>query len=396
MRAHGLTYILLLVVILGACGGGGTTDTPDAPPSDLADAPPPTPDASTVVVLPTGTVTEVTYTTNCISPAGQDPIGSTGQQFRCAQLTISCPGLDDAAVQVALAPTPATASKGTIITHSGAGGQSFMRSEIAAAVHGRGWDLAQIAWEAPWECPLHENRQCGVDFTPVPDRRGIKDAACRPATVVKWIREEAQRRDGSPFVAGDAPMCGHGFSGGSGALWYALAHYGASAWLDFAQVGASTPFARIDIGCDPANATTTVPAACDNLDTSPEVPVTYDANGAMSHQALNAWFSTDACDAAPTPDDLAMFARNSIVSAGADLAFATPVSAYVCVDDATVNVVPGMGHYMQAALTGDQFTSACVVNGVNGTCQGEGVFTDPAMRDAAIAELDAACVPLDR
>jgi hypothetical protein len=391
MPCHRLTYILLL--LSASCGGGDAPATPDAPPSADVDAPVSSPDASTVVVLPTGTVSDVVYNPDCAVPAsGADPIGAAGEQFRCAQLTVSCPGLDDATVQVALAPTAAATSNGTIVTHGGGGGTAFMRSEIVLAVYGRGWDLAQVAWDAPWECPLHEGRQCGVDFTPVPDRRGIKDAACRPATVVQWIREQAERRDGSPFVADAAPMCGHGFSGGSGALWYSLAHYGASAWLDFAQVGASTPFARIDIGCDPANASTTVPAACDNLDSSPQVPVTYDANGAMSHLALNTWFSTDTCDGTPSPDDLAMFARNSILSPGANLDFATPVSAYVCVDDATVNVVPGMGHYLQEALLADRFTSSCVVNGTNGTCQGEGVFSDPDMRDAAIAELDASCV----
>lgn len=355
-----------------------------------------------MTVLPTGTVSGVTYTDACTAPAGQEPIGAASPGFRCAHLTVACPGLDDTDVQVALAPAPpGTTSKGVIVTHSGGEGMTFMKNPVTVGIYARGWDLAQIAWDAPWECPLHDGRMCGLDVTPAATRRGIKDAGCRPATVMKWVREAAQRRDGSPFVVAGAPMCGSGSSGGSGALWYALVHYGASAWFDFVQVAASTPFGRIDIGCDPSLATTTVPAACDNQ-APPQVPVNYNSNGASSDQALNMWFSSTACDASPTADDLAMFARNSIVSEGGAFDFATPVSAYVCVDAATVNIVPGMGHYMQDALeanddAANRFKSLCVVNGVNGgTCEREGVFEDATMRDAAIDELDSACVPLVR
>jgi hypothetical protein len=390
---------LACVVIVVGCGGGSDLAGDVDAPVPAIDAPPGSPDASTVVVLPTGTISGVTYATACAAPAGAEPIGAGTPGFSCASLTVSCPGLDDATVQVALAPAgDATVSKGAIVTHGGGGGVGFLGNEVVRGIYARGWDLAQIAWDAPWECPLHDGRVCAPDPTPVAERRGIKDAACRGATVMKWIRDEAERRDGSPFVAAGAPMCGEGSSGGSGALWYALVHYGASAWFDFVQVSASTPFARIDIGCDPANAAATVPAACDNV-APPEVPVTYDANGADSDQALNTWFSTTSCDVAPTTDELAMFARNSIVSPGADLDFATPASAYVCVDAETVNIVPGMGHFLADALrandpAGDRFAHQCVVDGTNGACRGEGVFGDPVMALAAIDELDTRCVPL--
>lgn len=396
-------FVSVLFLAVAGCGSGGAADTPDAPGTDgaTADAPVESPDASTVTVLPTGTVSDVTYTDTCIADAGNEPFGEGTPGFRCAHLTVSCPGLDDTGVQVALAPalgTSSTTSRGAIVTHSGSEGMTFMKNPVSRGIFDRGWDLAQIAWDAPWECPLHEGRRCGVDTTPVATRRGIKDGACRPATVMKWVREQAQRADGTPFVAAGAPMCGSGSSGGSGALWYALVHYGASQWFDFVQVAASTPFGRIDVGCDPSFASMTVAAACDNV-APPQVPENYNSNGAGADQALDTWFSSTACDAQPTADDLAMFARNSIVSPGGDFVFATPVSQYVCVDDNTVNVVPGMGHYLQEAFeanddAGNRFKSLCVVNGVNGSCTAEGVFGDDDMAAAAIDELDASCVPL--
>jgi hypothetical protein len=72
-----------------------------------------------------------------------------------------------------------------------------------------------------------------------------------------------------------------------------------------------------------------------------------------------------------------------------------------CVDPATLNVVPGGGHFVHDALrahdpAGAKWRGACVVNGVNGSCTGEQAFADPAILQTAIYELDGKCKPLAR
>jgi hypothetical protein len=268
-----------------------------------------------------------------------------------------------------------------------------------------GFSLAQIEWLAPWECPKHAGSACATDPTPLAQRASMVDAGCRPATVVQWIHDSAQLADGTPFRAPGAAYCGHGASGGSGAFWYSLLQYGRGAVLDYVILAASSPFGRIDIGCDAANKTTLVPAPCDNVAATPTVWEFDDANPMSpgSSPAFNRWLSTTGCGGTPTADEAALYARSSVLADGADLNIATPVTTYDCVDAKTLNVVPGGGHFVHEALrandpTGAKWKGQCVITGTggNGTCTGESVFEDPTMQATAIADMEASCVPLQR
>ncbi len=398
---------LAWLVALAACSSHATV-TGDAPSSDApaTDAGAPV-DAASVTVLATGTVSNVSYRAACSAGVGK-PVGAAQPDFRCAQITVSCPGLDDAVAEVALTPTSAGTSKGAIVTHSGSEGLTFEAGSFQQQLAALGWDLGQIAWDAPWECPKHIGAACAVDPAPAATRLGLKDAACRPATVIKWIHEQAQRPDGSAFWTTGRPFCGTGGSAGSGVFWFSLAHYGLSSEIDYALLTASSPFGRVEVGCDPSYATTRIQPACQNV-TAPDVPLNYDSAGSGTDPnggaapALDKWFSTQGCDAAPTADDLALYARNSILSPGADYGFATPVSTYDCVDPKTVNVVPGLGQYVFAAVHANdpqsvKFKSECVVTGPsgNGTCSGEGALQDPTALANAVADLDTNCKVLTR
>ncbi len=397
------------LVALVACSARSTA-TGDAPASSDApatiDTQPPI-DAGSVTVLATGTISNVTYRAACGPTVGK-PVGSTQADFRCAQITVTCPGLDDAVAEVALTPTPAVTSKGAIVTHSGSEGLPFEAGTLQEQLASLGWDLGQIAWDSPWECPKHTGAACAIDPAPATTRAGLKNAACRPATVIKWIHEQAQRPDGSAFWTTGQPFCGTGGSAGSGVFWYSLAHYGLSSEIDYALLTASSPFGRVEVGCDPSYATTRVTPACQNV-TAPDVPLNYDSAGSSTDPnggaapALDKWFSTQSCDSAPTADELALYARNSILSPGADFGFATPVSTYNCVDPKTVNVVPGLGQYVFAVVHASdpqsaKFKSECVVTGPsgNGTCSGEGVLQDPTALATAVADLDSNCKVLTR
>lgn len=389
--------ISLVLGAFAACSGGhaggdaAIADDMQDPDGavDAVDAAPP-------VVRPLGTVSGVTYSATCASAS--TPVGSGGAGFRCASMTVSCPGVDPIAVEVALAPTTQATSKGAIVTHNGATGQAFL-ANLAGPLRNRGWDLAQIAWVQPWECPKLTGNTCALDTTPVATRLGPLEGACRVATVIAWIHDSAQRANGTPFRAATAPLCGEGFSGGTGALWFALAHYGMASKLDYVLTAASTPFSRFDVGCDPANAAMTVAAPCENVTTPPQVPLNYNSNGANSDMLVNRLFSTQSCDNNPTAAELAMFARESVLSPGADLGFRTHVAMYNCVDAATVNVVPGLGRAMYDAVKAvdpTKVSARCVVTGAggNGTCTGEAVFADPTMAMTAVNDLDTGCVKL--
>src|SRR6202012_4666285 len=116
-----------------------------------------------------------------------------------------------------------------------------------------------------------------------------------------------------------------------------------------------------------------------------------DANPSIpgSTSAFNRWLSTTTCGApgGPSADAAALFARPRVLADGADLTIPTPVTTYDCVDQKTLNVVPGGGHFVHDALrandpTGAKWKGQCVITGTGGTggtCTGEEVFDDPTM-----------------
>jgi hypothetical protein len=193
-----------------------------------------TPDAATVIDSPTavdapamsslGTVTNVMDLSAC--PAGA-PANAT-----CKQITVSgCPGIETESITatIAILAPPATAI-GTVVHLSGGGGRGFQGAGTAN-YRAAGFRNVLVAWTTDWEQT---------------QTSGIKAAACRPSTVLKWIFDEPTLHAGSRTTA----FCGEGFSGGSGQLGYALAQYGMGDYLDYVNELSGPPFGRIDLGCD--------------------------------------------------------------------------------------------------------------------------------------------------
>lgn len=195
---------------------------PDTPPSSLGAA----------VVPALGTV----VAHDLASCPGQAPPGST-----CQQITVTgCPGIEREAIDATIAVlAPSATVRGTVTHFKGGGGEGFLTlgsDEIGAA----GFRQVFVSWASDWEQTASH---------------GIKTAACRPATVMRWIFDNPTLHGGSRTTG----FCAAGKSGGSGQLGYALAHYGLSDQLDYVIERAGPPFARIDLGCDGnAPATTTV------------------------------------------------------------------------------------------------------------------------------------------
>jgi hypothetical protein len=362
---------------------------------------------------PMGTVHDVVYADACPSsfgPATGTQLGDGGANpnYRCVTMTVSCPGIVDMTATVALSgEPPGMTPRGLIVTHDGGDGTTFFGGPLPAAWFDDGFDVAQVAWPTPWECPRGSASSapttCTPDTTPLASRPGLIDASCRPATVFAWIHDAAELPGGASLQPKGKAFCGFGFSAGSGALWYSLLHYGLSADFDYAGVTASTPYGRIDIGCNPANAKTMIATPCANLATDPQVPEQYDSNESTHASLINDWSSTTSCDGDPSKDELDYWQRTSIVSPGATYDIPTPVTSYDCIDPSNVDVVPGMNAYVFAELQkvdpkGARFVPKCVLGeGEGGACSGEIALDDAGMlQETAVLDMENNCVPIAR
>jgi hypothetical protein len=362
--------------------------------------------------LPLGTIENVTYGDACPSsfgPAVGAPLGAetANPNFQCATMTVSCPGIADLTATVALAAQPPSVTpRGVIVMHDGGDGTTFYAGELGPAWFADGFDVAEVAWATPWECPEGspsvDPKTCNVDSRPLAWRPGLLEVACRPATVFAWVRGSAELAGGAPFRPQGAPFCGFGYSAGSGAIWYSLLHYGLSDAFDYAAVSASTPYARIDVGCNPANASAMVATPCSNLSSDPEVPEQYDSRDNTQVTSIDDWTSTSSCDIDPSADELAYWKRTSIISPGATYDIPTPVTSYDCIDSANVDVVPGMNAYLYAELRtvdpkGARFRALCTLDGTNGSCSGEVAWVDGgALLRTAISDMEEKCMPIAR
>lgn len=221
-----------LCLLIAGCGDGTRTSldlsADDPAPADdtkaLLASPPVTPALGTVVAH------------GPVSCPSQAPPGAT-----CQQITVTgCPGIETEAIDATVAVlAPGAPLRGTVTHFKGGGGEGFLTlgsTEIQAA----GFRQVFVSWATDWEQTASH---------------GIKTAACRPATVLRWIFDSPALHGGSRAAA----FCAAGKSGGSAQLGYALANYGLASQLDYVIERAGPPFARIDLGCDGnAPPTTTV------------------------------------------------------------------------------------------------------------------------------------------
>lgn len=156
---------------------------------------------------------------------------------KCSQATVSCSGT--ANIQVTYGSfTPQGNVKGTIIMHRGGGGvDAFNQGPSGSSKTypteyiANGYRIVQLAWASDWE-------DTGL---PV---KNIKTAACRPATLLNHVYQTIH---GGTNTQG--AMCAQGHSGGSGALGYALAWYGADSYLDHVMLSSGPVFGDIEAGC---------------------------------------------------------------------------------------------------------------------------------------------------
>lgn len=119
--------------------------------------------------------------------------------------------------------------KGTIVFLEGGGGTSaYQDPSYPAKYIEDGFQLVYVTWDSDWEA------------TGGSSGTSIKDAACRPATVLNYIYNNLYNQGG---------MCVQALSAGAGAAAYSLAWYGSSSYLDNVELLSGPVFGNIEQGC---------------------------------------------------------------------------------------------------------------------------------------------------
>lgn len=341
--------VAALAIAVAACSGKSAT-SPDSSGDDAPPAVDAAPDSPA-----TGGLGVVSNPHPVTCPQGAAP-GAT-----CTNVTVSgCPGIASESIDAVVAVTmPAVAVKGTVTHFSGSGGRGFQSAGVqqyAAA----GFRNVQVAWLADWEQTTSA---------------GVLAGGCRPATILKWIFDEPTIHDASRTLA----FCGEGFSGGSGQLGYALAHYGMADYLDYVNELSGPPFARIDLGCDgDAPKTAMVCGASVTMHLPPSLDMWENIASPLT------------CGSTGVPaTELARWQADSIVSSGAVYAYPkTQVEFFDCTNSATA--VTGMAQLYYDELMGAGTTTSYHCYDATNNCINESLGT--GAQDAVAAML-AGCVP---
>jgi len=265
--------------------------------------------------------------------------------------------------------------KGDVILQSGAGG------EAPIPIFSAGWAAAglrnsSISWDSDWE-NTGSNAYAG----------SLLNAAGKMQAVIDWVYDNIRG------TGATTPYCAWAGSAGSGAVLYALAEYGeGDSKLDHVQVQAATPFARIDVLCNP-----NVP----NMETTLCPDVT---NISPNHYpGPRVYLHNNDCDSSKvTQEELAEWAAMSIVNPNTEQTnyTKTTLSAFYCQNQPNFTVPQGTYFFGQnntnitidvpANFYNPDGTVYCPANTqcnpylycapTTSTCVGEIAFQDPKVK----------------
>lgn len=201
---------------------------------------------------PLGTVTSSTKLNSC--PGG----GVTGGTETCYSLDISCGGVADFETYLKV-NTPSGSPLGTVIFGVGTGGSGLYDDPTSSGftygstavqnVLDGGFTTVQVSFGAPFSSTTPNGWLTGPG--------GVRRLACRYATAAQWVYDNVHDKNTS------APMCATGNSGGSGAIAYAVSHYGLDSIFAMIEPTSGPPMSRLDEGCAPSGPTCqSVPTDC--------------------------------------------------------------------------------------------------------------------------------------
>ncbi|HYM78381.1 MAG TPA: hypothetical protein VE377_20575 [Candidatus Dormibacteraeota bacterium] len=225
----------------------------------------------------------------------------------CQQMTVSCPDLPDVQAYVKT-NSPTGTSLGTVTYNTGTDGNGLYESIFTFGstavqnVLNAGYTTVQIDWGTPFNTTQPDGWVLGPG--------GVLGAACRYATVTKWIYDNIQANTSLPY-------CATANSGGAGVLAYALSQYHSSDILSMAEVTSGPPTGRLDWGCGCLQGKLSV--QCGNATTLGTCFGT--ADGPVWDPAYNPTATTGVCTAAVKgtlpPGGLNFFLGDSVEAPGA-------------------------------------------------------------------------------
>ena len=191
-------------------------------------------------------------------------------------------------------------------------------------------------------------------------------------------------------------------------MLYAITHYGeGDSKLDHVMLQAATPFARIDIGCDP-NALPLARTVCPDVE---DLDQHYVGN---QIDIITASTHVQSCMGSPTASELQTLASQSIVSAGEQTTFTkTSISAFYCQRSPNLTIAGGT-YFFGADNTniatnlktpsynpdgslrcaaGEACRPQIVCAPLSSSCNGESVERDPEIFDQMVADMKLNCIP---
>ena len=288
------------------------------------------------------------------------PTGST-EGSTCTSVSVSCPGVPDLTGTLSEA-LPVGTPLGTIILANGGGGTTFFNAGFANTYLNDGFRVVQYLWTTDWE------DTGGV---------GVKSAACRPATIFRYVFYTVQAADRT------SGFCAQGTSGGGGSIAYALAQYGLSDYFDYVLISGGPGVSRMDYGCDKSLYTGPPLNLCPLL---PDALYAYTGG-----KQVNGWENTTTCQAKqPLQSDIDKWGADAIVTTGGNYTYPkTGMSWYFCVTP-PANDSNGQGKFLIDQVHPKNTPD---VNCYSGICKSESVWQDKTAFNAMVAEMLSQCVP---
>lgn len=300
--------------------------------------------------LPLGTVSGVTQLASC-------PSGFLSG-MTCYQAQVNCPDTENLGFTYGF-EDPGGTSSGTIVLLEGGGGTNASGGESYAEEYlENGFRVVQLAWDSAWEL---------ANTTP---STSIKTAACRPATFLSFVFQNVHSGGG---------MCAQGDSGGSGAVAYSLAWYGAANFLDKVELLSGPVFGDIEQGCIVPNAPTSIvcPAGQLGCNGSPWPDSPAYVGGA--NILIDGWTDDPTCNGGQTTSQASnqRWKAMSIVDGTDDPSFSYPQTAmagWLCSNVDTVqNNSAAEGEFFYEQFTSFRQTAGYSVTRID-HCEGtEGV-----------------------
>lgn len=275
--------------------------------------------------------------------------------------------------------TQATTPLGTIVFFTGGSGTAsdFGPTNSFADSYVGSYEIVYVEWASAWE-----KASSNASY------ENILHAACRPATVLKWINDTA-----APHPSG--AMCAQGKSAGTAAIAYSMSWYGAGSYLTNVELLAGPVLSEIDQGCMSSPPSVTI---CGGQSGQPSCQTTYSTGWPTSAgytsdklSDISSWTGVSDCTQSTiTPAELLTLKNMSIVDGSYSgvtpvFSFSTKRHGWICAgpntnyylgatdcpgpsSDCPNNSSPQGWYWYAAPTTAD---TNLVVSGTN-TCEGDG------------------------